>query len=115
MARSVGDDELAMGGGEVAVGNINGDSLLPLGAQSISKLGKVDGGSGIPIGYFGHRAHMIFVDVLRVVKQAADQRGFAIVYAACGREAHQLLGLLGREKLLHGKHIFDGERERHQK
>ena len=64
MPRSVGDDELAMGGGEVAVGNVDGDSLLPLGAQSIGKLGKVDGGGSIPIRCFGHRAHMIFVDVL---------------------------------------------------
>ncbi len=40
--RRVGDDELAMGGGEVAVGDIDGDALLPLRAQAVGKLGKID-------------------------------------------------------------------------
>ncbi len=42
VAGSVGDDELAMRGGEVAVGDIDGDALLPLGAQAVGELGEVD-------------------------------------------------------------------------
>ena len=72
-----------------------------------------------PVAALVDGANVIFVDVLRVVEQAADQCGFAIIHAARGAEAHQVFGLLRGEKLLHGKHIFHFERaverERHQK
>ncbi len=73
VARRVGNDELAVSGGEVAVGYVDGDSLLPLGAQAVGELGKIDRSSNIRSGRFGHGADVVFVDVLRVVKQAADQ------------------------------------------
>ena len=72
VARGVGDDELAMGGREVAVSDIDGDSLLSLGPQTIGELGKIDRGRDIRARGFGHGAHVIFVDILRVVKQPAD-------------------------------------------
>ena len=64
VAGRVGNDELAMGGREVAVRDIDGDSLLPLGAQAVGELGEINGGRDIRGGRFGHGAHMIFVDVL---------------------------------------------------
>ncbi len=90
-----------MGSGKVAVGDIDGDALLPLGAQPVGKLGKIDCGGDIRGGGFGDGAHMIFVDVLRVVQQPADQRRLAIIHAARGAEAHQVFGLLRGEKILH--------------
>ena len=44
---------------------------------------------------------MIFVDVLRVVQQAADQRRLAVIHTARGTEAHEVFGLLGGEKLFY--------------
>ena len=43
VARSVGDDELATLGGEVAVGDVDGDALLALGAKAVGELSEVDG------------------------------------------------------------------------
>ena len=40
--RRVGDDELALRRGEVAVGHIDGDALLALGAQTVGDEGEVD-------------------------------------------------------------------------
>jgi hypothetical protein len=42
VARGVGDDELALGGGEVAVGDIDGDALLTLGLQAVDQQRQVD-------------------------------------------------------------------------
>lgn len=50
VARGVGDDELALGGGEVAVGDIDGDALLALGLQAVHQQCQVDfftGGAGL--------------------------------------------------------------------
>ena len=38
----VGDDELAPGRGEVAVGHVDGDALLPLGLQTVGEEGEID-------------------------------------------------------------------------
>ncbi len=76
---------LRFGRREVAVGDVDGDSLLALGAKAVGELGEVDGGVA------GDGADVVVVDVVRVVKQAADQGGFAIVDAAGGGEAEQIL------------------------
>ena len=44
-------------------------------------------------------ANVVVVDVVRVVKQAADQGGFAVVDAAGGGEAEQVFGEFGFEAL----------------
>ena len=48
VAGGVGDDELAALGGEVAVGDVDGDALLALGAEAVGELGEVDGGLRLP-------------------------------------------------------------------
>ncbi len=40
--RRVGDDELALVGGEVAVGNVDGDALLALGGEAVDQEREVD-------------------------------------------------------------------------
>ena len=101
VAGGVGDDELAALGGEVAVGDVDGDALLALGAEAVGELGEVDGGAG---GAWrgdlsGYGADVVFVDVARVVEQAADERGLAVVDAACGGEAEQVFVALYLEEL----------------
>ena len=38
---AVGDHELALGRGGIAIGHVNGDALLPLGSQAIGDKGQV--------------------------------------------------------------------------
>ena len=96
VARRVRNDELAARRGEVAIGNIDGDALLALGAQAVGEQRKIDlAGRGGSLAFNG--AHLVFVDRLRVVEQAADERGLAVVDAAGGGEAQQIfLALLPR-------------------
>ena len=42
MPRAIGDDELALLGGEEAVGDVDRDALLALGGQAIDQQGEVD-------------------------------------------------------------------------
>ena len=110
VARGIGNDELATLGREVAVGDVDGDALLTLGAKSIGELGEVDSelllarrGDGPSDG-----ADLVFVDVARVVEETADKGGFAIVDAAGRAEAEQVLGFFRGKKLLDGKDCLVG-------
>ena len=47
--RSVGHDELAARGGEVAMGHVDGDALLALGAQAVGQEGEVHRAVGKPV------------------------------------------------------------------
>ena len=42
MTRSIGDDELALGGSKVTVGDVDGDALLTLGFETVSEKSEVD-------------------------------------------------------------------------
>ena len=42
VARGVGDDELALVGGEEPVGDVDGDALLALGGQPVDQQGEVE-------------------------------------------------------------------------
>jgi hypothetical protein len=89
VARRVGDDVLARAGGEVAVGDVDGDALLALGLQAVGEQREV------------HRFHAALFrgaldgvqgvgeDGLGVVEQTADQRALAVVDAAAGEKAEQ--------------------------
>ena len=73
VAGRIGNDELAPGGGEITIGNINGNALLALRAQSISQQGKINraGRTVDPAG--AHRGKLVFIDRLAVIQQAANQ------------------------------------------
>src|SRR5205823_11125843 len=71
----VGDDELAARRGEVAIGDVDGDALLTLGAQAVGEVGQVDGAAAGDVGGAFERLELIFHQVFRVVKEPADERG----------------------------------------
>lgn len=96
MAGGVGDDELALGGGEIAVGDIDGDALLTLGLQAVDQQRQVDvvtGGADL-LRVPGDGFQMVFVDHLRVVQQAPDQGALAVVDVTAGQKAQQLLAFV---------------------
>ena len=96
MTGGVGDDELALGSTEIAIGHVDGDALLALGLQAVDQQRQVDviaGGADL-LGVLGDGFQMVFVDHLRVVQQAPDQGALAVVDVATGEEAQQFLAFV---------------------
>jgi hypothetical protein len=101
VAGRVGDDELALGRREVAVGDVDRDALLALGLEPVRDQGEVDvvdrpvaaRGPGLRRGP-AHRRELVLVQPVGVVEQAPDQGALAVVDAADGDEAQELLHLV---------------------
>ena len=89
VAGRVGEDELAPRGREVAVGDVDRDALLALGAQAVGEQREVDRPGGAVLRRLLDRVHLILVDRPRVVEQPADQRALPVVDAAGGADAEQ--------------------------
>ena len=84
VAGGVGDDEFAAGGGEVAVGYVDGDALFAFGFEAVGEGGEVD--RALAAAAF-EAAYLVAEQGFAVVEQAADEGGFAVVHAAGGDEA----------------------------
>ena len=103
MAGGVSDDEFSFGGGEVAVGDVDGDALLALGLEAVGEEGEVDAAAGGAVDTAGGEGgELVFIDGLGVVEEAADEGGFAVVDGAGGGEAEELLGEVGVEEVFEG-------------
>src|SRR5205807_9135366 len=87
-------DELAARCGEVAVGNVDGDALLTLGAETVGEIGEVDRASAGDVGGAFERLELVLHQVLRVVEQPADQRGLAVVHRAASVESQDFDGMV---------------------
>ena len=81
VAGGVGDDELALGRGEVAVGDVDGDALLALGLEAVGEEGEVDVLVAAAAGGFLHGLELVLEDGFGIIEQAADEGGFAVVDA----------------------------------
>ena len=90
VARRVGDHERTQRRREVAVGDVDRDALLALGAQAVGDEGEVEALS--PAASRGGRDGVDHVveQRLGVVQQATDQRALAVVDGPGGGEAQQL-------------------------
>ncbi len=88
--RGVRDDELAPRGGEVAVGDVDRDALLALGAEAVSQQREV----GVVVAPVAadllHGRQLVGEQRLRVVQQPADEGALAVVDRPGGREPEQL-------------------------
>ena len=86
----VGDDELPLRRGEVPVGDVDRDALLPLRAEAVRDQCQV----GVLVPALAARAldrlELVLEDLLRVVQQAADERALAVVDGAGGRQPEHL-------------------------
>ncbi len=99
VAGGIGDDEFALGRGEEAVGDVDGDALLALRLQPVDQEREVD---LRPIGAVARRialqhGELVLEDQLGVVEQPADQRRLAVVDGAAGQKAQQRLVALPRQ------------------
>ncbi len=99
VTRGVSDDELALFGGEIAVGDINGDALLPFRLQAVHQQRQIQlfASGAVFGGVAAHGGELILVDQLGVVQQPADQRAFAVIHATAGDEAQQILVFVARQ------------------
>ena len=99
MARAVGHDELAPVGAEEAVGHVDGDALLALGGEAVHQQGEIQRAvlraEAPAVGV--ERGQLVLGDELGVVQQAPDQGALAVVHAAAGDEAQQVLAVVARE------------------
>ena len=93
---AVGDDELAAGGGGVAVGDVDGDALLALGPQPVGDEGQVDLADAAALRGRGDRLELVVEELAGVEEQAADQGRLAVVDRSDGGEAQQVHDLLRR-------------------
>jgi hypothetical protein len=104
MARRVADDELALGGREVAVGHVDRDALFALGREAVGEQGEVGFAAAL------HAGQLVLQHGLAVHQQAADQRALAVVDRAAGDEAQGGAGVA-----VHGEFVGGGCRRAHQK
>src|SRR5687767_8897542 len=100
VAGGVGDDELTAGGREVAISDVDGDTLLALRAEAVGEERKVELAGGAVDARVLYRGQLVFVDTLGVVKEPPDQSGLPVVYAAGGREPKQFGRFMIGEKLI---------------
>src|SRR5690606_34187711 len=100
VAWGVGEDELPLGGGEVAVGDVDGYPLLPLGPQAVGEQRQVEVIGSPPARRLFDRLQLVLEDLLRVVQQAPDQRRLAVVHRAGRGEPDELHVL----EVRHGGH-----------
>ena len=116
MARRVGDDELALVGGEGAVGDVDGDALLALGRKPVDQQREVEIAAlrAHLLGVGLKRRELVLEEHLGFVEQSSDERRLAVVDRAAGDEAQQVLVFLG---LQIGLDVAAGEFDeaRHQK
>ncbi|RMP79927.1 hypothetical protein ALQ16_205500 [Pseudomonas syringae pv. actinidiae] len=96
MAGRIGDDELALGRGEIAISDIDRDALLPLGLKTIHQQRQIDvitRGAGL-FRVTGNGFQVIFVDHLGIVQQTPDQRALAVIDVATGKKAQHFLAFV---------------------
>jgi hypothetical protein len=90
MPGSVGELEAAARGDEGAVGDVDGDALLALGAQAVREQREVDVAVASALARRLDVLELVGEDLLRVVEQPADQRRLAVVDRAARHEPQQL-------------------------
>ena|ERR1041385_6728458 len=82
VAWRIRNDEFAVCRGEVAIRDVNGDTLFAFRAQAIRQQGKIDAFAAPPFVFSLCAFDLIFESPLCFDEQAADQRGFAVVDVA---------------------------------
>ncbi len=93
MARRVGDDELAAGGREETIGDVDRDALLAFGREPVQQQGEIDRVSGRPVlaRILLERRELVVEQELRIVEQPPDQGRFPVIDGAAGEEPQQAL------------------------
>ena len=79
----IGDDELALGGREIAIRHVDGDALLALGLEAVGEQRQIDFiADGALVLHPRQRRQLVRQYRLAVEQQPADQRALAVVDTA---------------------------------
>ena len=90
MSRRVGNDELPLGGGKIAVGHINGDALFPFGPQTVGEQCQVDLlAAGAFTGTFDG-LKLVLKNSFAVIQQTADEGALTVIHTACRGKTEEL-------------------------
>ena len=93
VAGGIGDDELALGRGKVAVGHVDGDALFALRLQPVDDEREIEfaraAAAGPALALDGRQ--LVLVNQLRIVQQASDERALAVVHGAARQKPQDLL------------------------
>ena len=90
VARRVGELEAAARRDERAVGDVDRDALLALGAEAVGEQREIDVAVAAALRRLLDVLHLVDEDLLRVVEQPADQRRLAVVDRAARDETEEL-------------------------
>src|SRR5206468_9180113 len=99
VARSIGNDELALLARKIPVGDVDRDALLALGGKSVDEKREVNllALRPVPFAVRLKSDKLVVEDLPRFVQQPPDQCRLTVVDAAAGDEAQKLLLLLRGE------------------
>jgi hypothetical protein len=86
MARGIGHDELPAGRLEIAVGDVDRDALLALGAEAVGQQGEIEAIATAASGRVLEGDELVLEDALRVVEEPADEGALAVVDRSGRRE-----------------------------
>ena len=84
MTRSISHDKFPLWRGHVTVGNIDRDTLLAFGAQTVSEVCKIHLPAAGDIRRPLQRLHLVFHDGLGIVQQPPDQSALAVINGTAG-------------------------------
>ena len=90
MARRIGNDEFPARRGKVAVGHIDRDALLTLGAEAVGEESQIHNGIASAARAFLDGYELVLENTLGVVEQASDESGFAVINRTGGGEAKKI-------------------------
>src|ERR1700685_4613212 len=96
MTRRIGNDEGPPRGDEKAVSDIDRDALLPLGLEAIYQKGKVEVIScgAVTQRVLGQRGQLILENELRIMQEASDQGGLAVIHRPASEEPEKTFARL---------------------
>ena len=89
--RAVGDDEIAVWAGEIAIGNVDRNALLTFRRQAVHQQGEIGGAAPSPdaAGIRLEGGELVVGHLPEIVEQTTNQRRLAVVNAAAGDEAEE--------------------------
>jgi hypothetical protein len=90
VAGSVGDDELAPGGSEIAIRDVDGDALLAFRPEAVRDQREIDTMSAVQGGRCAQGDELILINCVGVVQQPPNKRRLSIIHAARGNESQQI-------------------------
>jgi hypothetical protein len=90
MARRVGNDEFPARRGKVAVGHVDRDALLTLGAEAVGEESQIHNGVAAASRAFLDGYELVLENALGIIKQASNESGFAVINRTGGGEAKKI-------------------------